>query len=256
MKSSNEPNRVFDLNTATKKSGLETRALEILATLNKSLDKRKQELTLSINEEDYSKLYRQTCKLIDLLSTTSTPLLMETAENLERSIDGSLFKIHYAYNELIEEIDSFQLAYHKLENSIPQHRCEESALAQSYLATKKILIVEITDIIQTILRKLITNPCYQLNVCSNQQSALALCQCNHYELVLVDLDVNAVDEVTLCKAIKESSMNSDTPIVATSSFERQAEKSAEFSACEHYVKPVSIDILRECLETYAEDYTD
>ena len=117
---------------------------------------------------------------------------------------------------------------------------------------KRILIAEDDSVNQIVLKRMLEDMGYELDIVDNGEAACMLFDTRHYDLVLMDISMPVMDGVKALKVIRASEKaDMKTPIIAITAHalknERQKFLDAGFD--DYLSKPVSQKLLKELLRT-------
>ena len=120
---------------------------------------------------------------------------------------------------------------------------------------KRILIAEDDNVNQIVLKRMLEDMGYELDIVDNGEAACKLFDTRHYDLVLMDISMPVMDGVKALKVIRLSEKTDmKTPIIAITAHalknERQKFLDAGFD--DYLSKPVSQKLLKEMLLTTLE----
>lgn len=80
-----------------------------------------------------------------------------------------------------------------------------------------ILIVDDELAIRTLLKDVLRNPSYRIDMCKNGKEALAQAERKEYDLIISDIIMPGMDGRAFMKRVRESgNMNADVPIISIS----------------------------------------
>ena len=125
---------------------------------------------------------------------------------------------------------------------------EVSGNAASHPGQKRqgtILLVEDNEINQIIAQELLCEAGYSVDIAANGQEAVNIIKQNHYDLVLMDIQMPVMDGLTATREIRNENKFQNLPIVAMSAHAMAGdkEKSINNGMNDHITKPISPDIL-------------
>lgn len=109
------------------------------------------------------------------------------------------------------------------------------------MAKEKILVVEDTPLNMELFRDLLEAVGYIVSEATDGNEAIEKAKTDKFDLILMDIQLPGIDGLTATKAIKEDSMNKDTPIVALTAYAMKEDKERiESSGCTGYLtKPIN-----------------
>lgn len=116
----------------------------------------------------------------------------------------------------------------------------------------KILLVEDDKINQKVALHFLKEINYQSDLAEDGASALKLAQKNHYDLVLMDINLPDIDGIEITKRLRKSFSKIDFPIVAMTAHVLPEEKKIFLDAGMNDVitKPVTLDLLKSKVEQW------
>ncbi|MFA0440605.1 two-component sensor histidine kinase BarA [Vibrio sp. 10N.286.49.C2] len=93
--------------------------------------------------------------------------------------------------------------------------------------------------------------------CSNGQLSVEKAQSQHFDIVLMDIQMPHMDGVTACKLIKETSLNSGTPVVAVTAHAMSGERDRLISEGmdDYLTKPIDEMALQQILNKWIPPHT-
>jgi two-component system cell cycle response regulator DivK len=113
--------------------------------------------------------------------------------------------------------------------------------------TKRILIVEDQEDLRGVLRDLLSGSGYAVVEAADGQDGVAKARSARPDLILMDIQLPALDGYEATRRIKADPTLAGTPVIAVSSFAMKGdEEKARAAGCDHYVtKPYSpLQLLR------------
>jgi CheY-like chemotaxis protein len=128
-------------------------------------------------------------------------------------------------------------------NSPHEQPCSKQALLQTNHAGSRILVVEDEEINQEIAQYLLTNLGFNVDLAKDGLESLELAKENHYDLILMDMQLPQMDGLAATKAIRQIPKNSMTPIVAmtANAFEEDRQDCIDAGMDDHIAKPLEIE---------------
>jgi two-component system cell cycle response regulator DivK len=107
--------------------------------------------------------------------------------------------------------------------------------------SKRILVVEDQEDLRGVLRDLLTGSGYVVIEAGDGEAGVAKAKSDHPDLILMDIQMPAIDGYEATRQIKVDPALKSIPIVAISSFAMKGdEEKARTAGCDHYVtKPYS-----------------
>ncbi len=129
--------------------------------------------------------------------------------------------------------------------------CKEVHMADNI----KILLVEDNDINQLIARKLMEKRGYLVDIANNGQEAVDMVQNGNYAMILMDIQMPVMDGLAATRAIRETGLYDNLPIIAMSAHAMAGdkEKSMENGMNDHITKPIDPNVLYQTLEKWTAD---
>lgn len=123
------------------------------------------------------------------------------------------------------------------------HAFSNRELLKNNYAGSHILIVEDEEINAEIAQFLLTNLGFQVEIAKDGLESLDLAKETHYDLILMDMQLPKMDGLTATRAIRQTSKNSMTAIVAmtANAFAEDHQKCLNAGMNDHITKPLEID---------------
>lgn len=125
--------------------------------------------------------------------------------------------------------------------SLPDRK-EQSADAEQLgnLKGARILVAEDNDINQLVVKDMLNQAGVIVALADNGSEALQMVQENHYDLVLMDLQMPVMDGFAACRAIREIDRFKDLPILAMTAHAmvEDRQKSLQAGMNDHVTKPI------------------
>lgn len=114
-----------------------------------------------------------------------------------------------------------------------------------------VLVVEDNPMNQSLMRHLLENWNISYEVSSNGKEALALLQQQHFDLILMDIQMPEMDGYTASKKIRDE-LHLNTPIIAMTAhaFAGEKEKCLRYGMNDYLPKPVREELLASLLNIY------
>ncbi|MDL2307379.1 response regulator [Desulfovibrio sp. OttesenSCG-928-C06] len=135
---------------------------------------------------------------------------------------------------------------------------EFRALPGSPLSAQKrkghILLVEDNDINQLIAEELLKAVGYTVDIANNGQEALNMVMNGKYDMVLMDIQMPVMDGLSATRAIRDTGLFDDLPIIAMSAHAMSGdrEKSLESGMNDHITKPIEPEVVYATLDAWLE----
>jgi signal transduction histidine kinase/CheY-like chemotaxis protein/HPt (histidine-containing phosphotransfer) domain-containing protein len=125
----------------------------------------------------------------------------------------------------------------------------------SNLQGKRILLVEDNEINQQVARELLSHAGPTVDVANHGQEALEKIAANHYDLVLMDVQMPVMDGITATEKLRENPANVDLPIIAmtANAMDTDKERCYEAGMNDHIAKPIDPDNLWKVLTHWLGD---
>src|SRR5262245_63549573 len=102
--------------------------------------------------------------------------------------------------------------------------------------TKRILVVEDQEDLRRVLHDLLTGSGYNVAEAADGRDGVAKAKSERPDLILMDIQLPALDGYEATRQIKADPALKATPIIAVSSFAMKGdEEKARASGCEHYI---------------------
>ncbi|GGX29828.1 ATP-binding protein [Undibacterium squillarum] len=129
-------------------------------------------------------------------------------------------------------------------------------LPQQHPVTLQILIVEDNEINQTLITTLIQKQGHQSKLACNGQEAVALCECQRFDLILMDLQMpvmGGLEATRLIRQLEQQEQQTPTPIYALSASALASEQEEAMAAgLDGYMtKPINRQLLNQLLQAIA-----
>lgn len=93
----------------------------------------------------------------------------------------------------------------------------QNLLSTDMLAFKRILVVDDSITSRTMIKNILMNSGYNLDVCADVEEALVKLKLTHYDLIITDLNMPKIDGYEFVSILKHDEMYSDIPIIVMSS---------------------------------------
>ena len=124
----------------------------------------------------------------------------------------------------------------------------EEAIRTGYAGTR-VLIAEDEPVNQEILRELLEHTGLAVDVANDGRQALEMSRQNHYALILMDMQMPQMSGIEATKSIRHQSLNTATPILATTAnaFDEDRNACLEAGMDSHLPKPISPTRLYEAV---------
>ncbi len=143
------------------------------------------------------------------------------------------------------------LAERTIDPSIGSINKAVDELSKDKASAPMVLVVEDSYWIQKVTTMQLKELNCDFDTADSGESAIELCQQKKYDLILLDIGLPDIIGIEVCKSIKSSGKNTQTPIVAVTAFGKSVEKSCrDAGAADYIVKPILIDTIRDCLERF------
>jgi signal transduction histidine kinase len=119
------------------------------------------------------------------------------------------------------------------------------AQLKSQFAGTRILLAEDEPINQEVSRGLLEDICLVVDLAEDGVVAVALARQNHYDLILMDMQMPHLNGVEATQAIRQESLNTTTPILAMTAyaFDEDRQVCIDAGMNDHIGKPVDPDLL-------------
>lgn len=122
-------------------------------------------------------------------------------------------------------------------------------------APVRVLLAEDNEVNVLLVRAMLEDSGYQLDVAANGETALAMFHERHYDLVLMDIQMPGIDGHATTREIRRiEAEESRTPVVVIAltahAYERDAQRSLEAGCNAHLTKPISRETLLATIEAY------
>ena len=183
-----------------------------------------------------------------------TGLGLTISKQLVEMMNGKIW-VESSYNKgscFIFEIELKELTdkYHKEPNL-----ANETALTLSKeitaLAGKKILVAEDNMINQEIILGLLEESEIIIDIAQNGKEAIELHAKNHYDLILMDIQMPVLDGYEATKRIRQTDKTIPIIAVSASAMKEDIEKTLESGMNDHLNKPIEVNLLYQILLKYA-----
>jgi two-component system cell cycle response regulator DivK len=117
---------------------------------------------------------------------------------------------------------------------------------------KTILVIEDNEMNMKLMRAVLRVGNYRMLEASDAETGLRLVQEHHPDLILMDIQLPAMDGLSAAKIIKEDPSLRDIPIFALTGFamESDREKAVDIGLAGYIVKPFSVKVLLETLANH------
>ena len=134
---------------------------------------------------------------------------------------------------------------------------EEKNMPQHFSKNNKVLIVEDNKINQELLNFIFTQWNIGYTIASNGQEAIELLKKDHFDLVLMDIQMPEMDGYTATKEIRQA-LKLDIPIIAMTAhtMEGEREKCLSYGMNEHISKPIRENHLYRMITHFLNIYSD
>lgn len=83
-----------------------------------------------------------------------------------------------------------------------------------------ILVVDDEEEIQNLVRIMLEAEDHKVSIASNGEEALALISCNHFDLIILDVVMQHMDGLEVCRKIRKTESMKNTPIIMFSALGR------------------------------------
>lgn len=107
----------------------------------------------------------------------------------------------------------------------------------AYNIAMRILIVEDERDLNYILNKGLCKGCYAVDSAYDGQEALDLYRTNHYDLIILDLNLPKVDGLEVLKEIRKNDLNTKVMILSAQSAIEERVKGLDLGANDYLIKP-------------------
>ena len=139
-----------------------------------------------------------------------------------------------------------ELSFSRVDNQLLQQEQQASPDSSSFPSIEKVLIVEDNPLNQRYLSGLFKKWGVSFHLANNGEAAVALCDSNQYELILMDIRMPKMDGYQASRTIRSGhSINATCPIIAltASALTDEREKALEAGMDAHLSKPFNPDQL-------------
>ena len=118
-----------------------------------------------------------------------------------------------------------------------------------HFAGKRVLLVEDEPINQEVANELLNEACLDVDIANNGREACAMVQNNHYDLILMDMQMPLMNGVEATQAIRAMPGMKNLPILAmtANAFDEDRDRCLAAGMNDHLGKPVEPDVLYETL---------
>jgi len=133
----------------------------------------------------------------------------------------------------------------------------QKLLSADILSYKRILVVDDSITSRTMIKNILMNSGYNVDVCTDVEEALVKLKLIHYDLIITDLNMPKIDGYEFVKKIKNDEMYADIPVIVMSSVAEEealkdlAQYNIDFYMCkENFDQDVFSNQVRELLTKY------
>jgi len=120
------------------------------------------------------------------------------------------------------------------------------------LKGRNVLLVDDNQVNLMVAKKMLTNSGLNVVTAKNGKESLELLESNHFDCILMDVQMPVMDGYTATRAIKKSKQFSHIPVIALSAnvMERDIAMGIDAGMDAHLAKPINLDKLLETLVDY------
>ncbi|MEG2173090.1 MAG: ATP-binding protein [Desulfovibrionaceae bacterium] len=147
---------------------------------------------------------------------------------------------------------TFGFTVHLLQAKNPQPSNDSPMVPQSSLKDLHLLLVEDNTINQEVALEILQGADIHVDVANNGQEALDMVHGNHYDIVLMDIQMPVMDGITATRALREDRQLQNLPIIAMTAHAMTGdrEKSLAAGMNDYITKPISPDNVYETLRRW------
>ncbi len=226
---------------------------EVVLTIHMDRERRKihwivSDTGIGMSDETMQKLFRPFEQADPTISRRfgGTGLGLHISWNLARLMGGTI------------EVSSEEGRGSRFELVIPLREGAEITTPQvevckqttKHLLKGKVLIAEDTPELQILVRRMVESYGITVAIASNGQQALDLTQSNHYDLILMDMQMPVMDGIQATRKLRE--LGDQTPVVALTANVMQKQREQFYQGgCDDFIsKPIDRRELQAVLEKY------
>jgi len=93
----------------------------------------------------------------------------------------------------------------------------QKLLPQDVLSYKRILVLDDSITTRTMIKNILLNSGYNVDICAEAEEALVKLKLNHYDLIISDLNMPKIDGYEYVERLKSDEMYADIPVIMMSS---------------------------------------
>ena len=168
--------------------------------------------------------------------------LLGDQDILQKKLSAPLYKVknisgitNLASGELCLILNMQDILHHDF-NKVVSLAATQNLLPADVLAYKKILILDDSITTRTMIKNILLNSGYVVDVVSEAEEALVKLKMNHYDLIITDLTMPKIDGYEFITQLKTDEMYADIPIVIMSSIpENMAKQKLEQLNIDYYI---------------------
>ena len=175
--------------------------------------------------------------------------LLGDQDILQKKLSPPLYKVknisgitNLASGELCLILNMQDILHYDFNKPINISVKQQAMLPADILAYKRILIIDDSITTRTLIKNILLNLGYMVDVVSDAEEALVKLKLNHYDLLITDLTMPNIDGYQFIDKLKTDEMYEDIPIVIVSSIpEKIASERLKQYKIEYYISKESFN---------------
>ena len=189
--------------------------------------------------------------------------LLGDQDILQKKLPAPLYKVknisgitNLASGELCLILNMQDIMHYDFNKAINTGNSQK-LLSADILSYKRILVVDDSITSRTMIKNILMNSGYNVDVCTDVEEALVKLKLIHYDLIITDLNMPKIDGYEFVKKIKNDEMYADIPVIVMSSVAEEealkdlAQYNIDFYMCkENFDQDVFSNQVRELLTKY------
>ena len=168
--------------------------------------------------------------------------LLGDQDILQKKLSAPLYKVknisgitNLASGELCLILNMQDILHYDFNRAVST-AATQKLLPQDVLSYKRILILDDSITTRTMIKNILLNSGYMVDVVADTEEALVKLKMNHYDLIITDLSMPKTDGYEFVKKLKLDEMYADIPVIIMSSVpERTARENLEQTNIDYYI---------------------